>query len=140
MDSITVGEAMSKNIDTVPFAMPLFHLMEKFDQTHRHGFPVVDSMGELVGVVSIRDLDTAIAAGNLSRRTVGDIATKDLLVAYPSEPMGAALQRLSIREISRLPVVEAEGSRKLVGMVLRSDIIHAYNKALAKRGTQKTES
>ena len=140
MDSITVGEAMSKEIDTVPSTMPLFHLMEQFDQTHRHGFPVVDSMGELVGVVSIRDLDTAIAAGNLSRRTVGDIATKDLLVAYPSEPMGAALQRLSIREISRLPVVEAEGSRKLVGMVLRSDIIHAYNKALVKRGTQKTES
>jgi len=34
MDSITVGETMSKEIDTVPSTMPLFHLMEKFDQTH----------------------------------------------------------------------------------------------------------
>ncbi|MEK8017613.1 MAG: CBS domain-containing protein, partial [Candidatus Parabeggiatoa sp.] len=85
--------------------------------------------------VSIKDLDTAIAAGNLKGRTVADIATTDLLVAYPYEPMGAALQRLGIREISRLPVVEEEGSRKLIGIVLRTDIINAYNQALAKRAT-----
>jgi len=133
MDGITVGEAMSKHIDVVPLTLPLLDLMEKFDKTHRHGFPVVDELGELSGVVSIKDLDTAIAVGNLKGRTVADIATTDLLVAYPYEPMGAALQRLGIREISRLPVVEEEGSRKLVGIVLRTDIINAYNQALAKR-------
>jgi len=135
MDSITVGEAMSKQIEVVPLGLPLLDLMEKFDKTHRHGFPVLDEVGELTGVVSIKDLDTAIAAGNLKGRTVADIATTDLLVAYPYEPMGAALQRLGIREISRLPVVEEEGSRKLVGIVLRTDIINAYNQALAKRAT-----
>jgi CIC family chloride channel protein len=135
MDSITVGEAMSKQIEVVPLGLPLLDLMEKFDKTHRHGFPVLDEVGELAGVVSIKDLDTAIAAGNLKGRTVADIATTDLLVAYPYEPMGAALQRLGIREISRLPVVEEEGSRKLVGIVLRTDIINAYNQALAKRAT-----
>jgi len=143
MDGITVGEAMSQNVETVTLNMPVFNLMEKFDQSHRHGFPVVDKAGELVGVVSIKDLDTAIAAGNLSRRTVADIATtSDLLVAYPYEPMGAALQRLGVREISRLPVVEEEGSRKLVGIVLRTDIINAYHKALIKRKEikEKTES
>ena len=143
MDGITVSEAMSQNVETVTLNMPVFNLMEKFDQSHRHGFPVVDEAGELVGVVSIKDLDTAIAAGNLSRRTVADIATTSgLLVAYPYEPMGAALQRLGVREISRLPVVEEEGSRKLVGIVLRTDIINAYHKALIKRQEikEKTES
>ena len=135
MDSITVGEAMSKQIEVVPLGLPLLDLMEKFDKTHRHGFPVLDEIGELAGVVSIKDLDTAIAAGNLKGRTVADIATTDLLVAYPYEPMGAALQRLGIREISRLPVVEEEGSRKLVGIVLRTDIINAYKQALSKRAT-----
>jgi chloride channel protein, CIC family len=135
MDSITVGEAMSKEIEVVPLHLPLLDLMEKFDKTHRHGFPVVDDLGELNGVVSIKDLDAAIAAGNLKGRTVADIATTDLLVAYPYEPMGAALQRLGVREISRLPVVEEEGSRKLVGIVLRTDIINAYNQALTKRAT-----
>lgn len=137
MEMMTVGEAMSTNVDTVPLSMPLYHLMEKFDQSHHNGFPVVNEAGELAAVVSIKDLDAAIAAGRLSGRTVAEIATNDVLVAYPYEPMGAALQRLGVREISRLPVVEEEGSRKLVGIVLRTDIINAYNKALDKR-TQNT--
>ena len=136
MDSIAVEDAMTKEVDTVPLAMPLLRLMEKFDQTHRHGFPVVDEGGELIGVVTLKDLDSAIAAGRLGGRTVADIATRDTLVAYPYEPMSAALERLGLREISRLPVVEEEGSRKLVGIVLRTDIINAYKQALAKRGKQ----
>ncbi|RKZ74499.1 MAG: Cl- channel voltage-gated family protein [Candidatus Parabeggiatoa sp. nov. 1] len=133
IESVTVGDVMNTHVEVVPLTMPLFHLMEQFDQTHRHGFPVANEAGELVGVVSIRDLDNAIAAGKLQGRTVADIATKDILVAYPFEPMGAALQRLGVRQISRLPVVEEEGSRKLVGIVLRADIIKAYTHALAKR-------
>jgi CIC family chloride channel protein len=124
---------MNTDVETVPLTMPLFQLMEKFDQSHRHGFPVVDEAGELAGVVSIKDLDAAIAAGRLSGRTVAEIATTDMLVAYPYEPMGAALQRLGVREISRLPVVKEEGSRQLVGIVRRTDIIKGYNDALAKR-------
>ncbi len=133
METMTVGEAMSTSIETVPITMSLFNLMEKFDQSHRHGFPAINEAGELVGIVSIKDLDAAIAAGKLSGRTVAEIATTDLLVAYPYEPMGAALQRLGVREISRLPVVEEEGSSKLVGIVLRTDIINAYNQALANK-------
>jgi CIC family chloride channel protein len=53
-------------------------------------------------------------------------------VAYPYEPMGAALQRLGVREISRLPVVKQEGSREIIGIVLRTDIINAYNHALVQ--------
>lgn len=135
MDSVTVGEAMSIDVDVVPLTMPLEQLVTKFEQTHRHGFPVVDETGELIGVVSIKDLDNAIV-GNIANRTVADIATTDVLVAYPYEPMGAALQRLGVRQISRLPVVEEEGSRKLVGIVLRADIIKAYHHALTKRAQQ----
>ena len=133
MDTVTVGEAMSQEVEVVPLTMPLPQLMDELNRTHRHGFPVVDEAGELVGVVSIKDLDNAIAAGTVQEKTVADIATTDVLVAYPYEPMGAALQRLGVRQISRLPVVKEEGSRKLIGIVLRTDIINAYHKALANR-------
>jgi CIC family chloride channel protein len=133
MDTVTVGEAMSRKVDVVPLTMPLPELMDELNRTRRHGFPVVDEAGELAGVVSIKDLDNAIAAGTLQEKTVADIATTDVLVAYPYEPMGAALQRLGVRQISRLPVVKEEGSRKLIGIVLRTDIINAYHKALANR-------
>jgi CIC family chloride channel protein len=134
MQGVTVGEAMTTDVDVVPSSMSLEELSDEFARTHHHGFPVVDSRGELAGVVSIRDLEQALAAGPIEGQTVVDIATaEDLILAHPHEPMWVALRRLGTRDLSRLPVVEEEGSRTLVGVVRRADIIRAYNQAIVKR-------
>jgi Trk K+ transport system NAD-binding subunit len=63
-----------------------------------------------------------------------DIATTEgLLLAYPDEPMWKALKRLGTRDVSRLPVLQEEGSRQLVGVIRRRDIVRAYNNAIVKR-------
>ncbi len=134
MQGVTVGEAMTTDVDVVPPDMPLEELADEFARTHHHGFPVVDDAGELIGVVGIQDLERALTAGPIEGKTVADIATTEsLLVAYPYEPMWRALRRLGARDVGRLPVVEQEGSRRLVGMVRRHDIIRAYNQAIAQR-------
>ena len=134
MQSITVREAMTTKVDTVPLDMSLDDLVDEFARSHHHGFPVVDEEGALAGVVSIQDLERAKAAGPIEGRSVSDIATREgLQVAYPYEPMWKALRRLGRRDLGRLPVVEEEGSRQLVGMVRRADIIRAYDQAMAAR-------
>jgi len=47
--------------------------------------------------------------------------------------MWKALRRLGRRDLGRLPVVAEEGSRQLVGVVRRADIIRAYDRAMAAR-------
>jgi Trk K+ transport system NAD-binding subunit len=47
--------------------------------------------------------------------------------------MWMALRRLGTRDISRLPVVEEPGSRHLLGVVRRQDIVRAYNFAIVRR-------
>jgi CIC family chloride channel protein len=134
MQGITVREAMTTEVDTVPLYMTLDELAGEFSRTHHHGFPVMDEAGELAGVVTIQDLDRAMASGTLESKTVADIAVQDdLLVAYPYEPMWKALRRLGRRGVGRLPVVEKEGSSRLVGVVRRVDIIRAYDQAIAAR-------
>ncbi len=54
-------------------------------------------------------------------------------MAFPDESMWAALRRLGTRDVSRLPVVEGPGSRKLLGAVRRGDIVRAYNFAIVRR-------
>jgi CIC family chloride channel protein len=134
MQSIVVRDAMSTDVDTVPLSMSLQELAEELARTHHHGFPVVDKEGLLAGVVSIQDLERAKMAGSIEEKTVGDIATRQgLLVAHPYEPMWKALRRLGRRGVGRLPVVEEEGSRRLVGVVRRADIVRAYDQAMAAR-------
>ncbi len=134
MQGVTVGEAMTTNVDVVYADMPLEELADAFAQTHHHGFPVLNGDDKLVGVVSIQDLDRALANGSLLGKTVADIATEDsLMIAYPDEPMWQALRRLGSRDLGRLPVVDRDGTGKLLGVVRRSDIIRAYNHAIIKR-------
>jgi CIC family chloride channel protein len=134
MQAVTVRDAMTTDVDTVPLSMSLDELAEEFARTHHHGFPIVDDAGELAGVVSIQDLERTQAAGPTAGKTVADIATREgLLVAYPYEPMWKALRRLGRRGVGRLPVVEQQGSRRLVGAVRRADIIRAYDQAIAAR-------
>ncbi len=141
MQGVTVGEAMTTEFERVPLDMPLDELADLFARTHRHGFPVVDKEGKLAGIIGIRDLEQALTSGPIHGKTVADIATtENLLVAYPYEPMWKALRRLGTRDLSRLPVVEKEGSRRLVGIVRRSDIIRAYNNAIVKRARQQHQA
>jgi CIC family chloride channel protein len=139
MQAVTVGEAMSVDLDVVNPDMHLDRLGDEFEASHHHGFPVVDAKGDLVGIVSIQDLERAMMARKSTKdMTVADIMTSDgLLVAYPYEPMWMALNRLAPRDVGRLPVVENEGSRKLVGAVRRADIIRAYNRAIIKRARKQ---
>ena len=134
MQGVKVGEIMTTDVHVVSPEMPLSSLAEVFLETHHHGFPVVGAEGNLVGVVTIQDFDKSLDEARIESHTVGDIATcDDLLVAYPDEPVWEALRRLSVRDVGRLPVLERDGSRHLVGIVRRNDIIQAYKVAIINR-------
>jgi CBS-domain-containing membrane protein len=88
-------------------------------------FPVVDDVGELVGIVSRGDL--LDAAGDASKLTqpLSAIAKADPVVATPDEPMIDALARLVAGDYALLPVVEKPGSRRIVGAFSRSNALRA---------------
>jgi CIC family chloride channel protein len=131
MQSVLVGEAMATDIQTVDTDLPLAELDRIFYETHHHGIPALDSEGNLFGIVTLQDLERAKERGPLDGWLVRDIATRSLLVTYPDEPVWTALKRLGIRDVGRLPVVERQNPKRLVGVIRRHDIIRAYNIALS---------
>jgi CIC family chloride channel protein len=134
MEGVTVAEAMSEKYETVSPEMPLAALVEAFDRTHHHGFPVVDADRVLVGIVTLTDLTRAMYQGGVDDRTVGDIATSErLLVAYPDETLATAVLRMGVRGVGRLPVVTRQAPSKYLGMLRRENIIRAYNRAITHR-------
>lgn len=144
LEAITVGEIMQTQVVTLRESDSLATAADVFMRTRHHGLPVVNDAGELVGIFTVQDLDRAqeneVGAGTGSALgaekktlTVGDACTRELLVAYPDETMGAALRRMSIRDVGRLPVVARDNPRKLLGVLRRTDLVRAYNIALTRR-------
>ena len=141
MQTITVGEAMSTEMDVVSPDLTLGELALEFERSHHHGFPVVDDQGSLVGVVTIQDLDRALESGAGDELTVREIATsQNLVTAYDDEPMWTALRSLGTRDVGRLPVVKRGAEQQLVGVVRRKDIIQAYNTAIIQRARHQSRS
>lgn len=135
MQSVTVGEIMSTNPDTVPVNATINELAQEFSRTHHHGLLVLDAQGKLWGIVTITDLDENTREERPRDVTVGEIGTPwpHLKVAYPDEPIGNALGRMAPRGLGRMPVVSRDDPYQLLGLIRRQDIVAAYNLALSRR-------
>ena len=143
LQSVTVGEVMTPDMETVSVDASIDKLAEIFTRTHRHGLLVLDKAGMLWGIVTISDLDGLLADGEPHTATAAAIGTTwpYLQIAYPDETMGDALTRMGARGIGRLPVVAHEDPYRLLGLIRSEDIIRAYDLALTRRThmQQRTE-
>jgi CIC family chloride channel protein len=134
LETITVMEAMHKDPSTLNEDDSLDKTAETLNKTRHHGMPVVDGNGLLVGILTIRDVENARSRG---AETAGDACTRNPALAFPDEPLNLALRRMSRSDVGRLPVVERNNPRRLVGILRRADIIHAYDIALTRRTTKR---
>ena len=133
LEGIDVGEVMETDMMTLRETDSLVAATDLFTRTRHHGLPVVNGLGELVGILTVQDIERAQAGTDGASRTVGDACTRDLLVAYPDESIGEALRRMSTRDVGRLPVVDRDHPRRLLGVLRRTDLVRAYDVALTRR-------
>lgn len=133
MEGITVEQAMHRNPKTVSESMPLNKLGKIFTREHVHGFPVLNDRSELVGIIALRDYEKARMREDFDSLKVGDVMSTNLIVAYPEETLWDVMRKFGVYDVSRLPVVDPENPKKLLGLVRRRDVIRAYNHALERR-------
>jgi len=98
---------------------------------HRVGaLLVVEGGGRLLGIVSERDTLNELNARpeDVDRRTVGDIMTRDLVVARPTDSVDYAMAVMTERRFRHLPIV-VDGA--LQGIVSIGDLVKAQLAATA---------
>ena len=96
------------------------------DTTHQ-GFPVLDGIGLLVGVVTRRDLLDPKHEGT---QRVRDVLTRPPVVVFEDSTLRDAADQMVVERVGRLPVVRREATRELVGIVSRSDLLAAHARRL----------
>ncbi len=132
LSMLTVGEVMQREVEPLQETDHLQAVLDRMARLRTHGLPVVNADGDLCGILTLEEVETAHARG-LPARTVGDICTRQLVVTYPDETLDVALRRMSERDVGRMPVVDRRAPRRLVGLLRRVDVIRAYNIAVARR-------
>jgi len=94
----------------------------------RH-IPVVDDKGNLVGLLSARDVLSGLARGKQKVR-VGDCMTRQVITVAPEMPVPTAIDLLLENQFGSLPVVGSDGH--LMGIVTETDFLRAARQLLAE--------
>lgn len=142
MRQLLVRDLMTSEVETVHPDSTLAELLDLLQERNIRHVPVVDDEGELVGLVTQRDLlrRSLAARGDLpftvrrevaAHRTVDEFMTAAPVTVDPDAPVGEAAELILDNKLGCLPVVEGP---HLVGIITESDFVaHVLEGVLAAR-------
>jgi H+/Cl- antiporter ClcA len=125
-----VGEIMAAPAESLAGSMTVAEAIAYFgsgEERHK-SYPVVDAEGQLLGLVSRGDVLRWSRQGGRDAELLADVC-QDVSTAFPDDTAGALADRMSEGRFSRVPVI-ARGSRKLVGIVTRRELLRVRSLAL----------
>ena len=138
LKSMHVKEIMSHRVETIPEGCALVTMTDIIAKSKYNSFPVLDADNKLAGILSFNDYSEAIFDEDLKHLIVArDLATSDVVTVSTNDNLYTALEKISRKDYTTLPVVSENDSGQLVGIISRRDIIGAYDKAVLKKSLFK---
>ena len=128
-----VRDVMDQDAPTVLASMKLLEFSDRIADgdarlSRRQGSLIVDRRNQLVGIITRGDIVRALRKKQSTEMTVAEAGSLELTVAFPDEPLHAALTKMLNRNVGRLPVVERNNQTKVVGYLGRAAILSARMK------------
>ena len=132
--SIPVKGAMNPQVETIQQNLTLGKLAERISKSKYNSFPVVDENGRLSGILSFLDYHDVAYDKDLEDLVVAkELATPNVVTISIDDNLYHALEKITSKDFSILPVVSPDDPQKLLGILTRRDIMGAYDKAVIKK-------
>lgn len=134
MSQTLVSDLMSSPVRTIRGDASLSDLADLFDRFDVRHVPVVDRDGDLIGLVSDRDLlrnvltdqaDVPLSVRNasLEETRVESVMTGEVVTLEPNEPVQRAARAMLDNKFGCIPVTEGN---RLVGIITPSDFLRLF--------------
>jgi CIC family chloride channel protein len=131
LDRVSVSDAATRDVITLNENTALTDVIDWLSTrgpgTTHQGFPVVTDDGDLVGVVTRRDL---LDPASDETRPIRDLVTRPAAVAFEENTLREAADHMVHEKVGRLPVVARSAPRRVTGIISRSDLLDAHQRRL----------
>ena len=137
-----VGDRMSRPVITIHPEFPIQEALYRMRRENVRRFPVVDDRGQLVGIVSEKDLleakpsdVTSLSVYELNyllnKITVDEIMTGNVITVEEDTPIEEAARIMADNKIGGLPVVSKS---KVVGIITETDLFKIFLELMGAHG------
>ncbi|MDM7276003.1 MAG: CBS domain-containing protein [Thermoprotei archaeon] len=133
LESLKLEDVMSRNPIAVRIHDRVNSIWRLMREYRYAGLPVVDDRGVLVGIITQYDLlrkgysriHLEAARGHAKSPKVSNVMTRPCTYLYPWSTLLEASEIMVSRNIGRIPVVDSEKNKHLIGIVDREDAVRA---------------
>jgi CIC family chloride channel protein len=134
----TVGDLMRAPVPPMRETATLQEIADRFLTSSNNFLPIVDSKYQLIGMVALQDLKEYLNAG----AEMGVVIAYDVMRPAPAcvTPNQLLLDTLPIMlasEQRNVPVVNSLSENRLVGAVVRAEVLGLLSEAIAARSQNK---
>jgi chloride channel protein, CIC family len=137
LEGMFVRDAMPHAIQpiTIQFDAPLAEILDTVANSQRYVFPVLDTRGEMQGVILFDDIRLFFTERNLPHQAVvaEDLLTPNLVTVDPDEDLMSTLKKFRETEQVELVIVEHDNPRRVVGILSRRDVLSTYQDRVQRR-------
>jgi len=94
----------------------------KLVEHDRGSLPVCNDKGELIGIITERDIVRKYLARSdtLAKIKIQDVMSKDVVIGHPEDDLDYAISAMKQKRIRHLPIVD---NRKVMGMISMRDLL-----------------
>jgi len=133
LEALKASDLMREDTETLLPSTSFSEIVDRFLSTRRHRLFVVDENGQLLGRLSLHEIKHALAdAAHLSTVVAYDLTLPVDTFLRKSDTLKRAGEMFAVSDFERLPVVE-DGSRKLLGVLAKRDLLALYAQELLGR-------
>ena len=129
LEGSVVGARMRAPVSTIAAEDTVADVRRWLDSgvpgSSHQGFPVVGEGGELVGVITRRDLGPAAGP-----ELVKDLIKREAVTVNEGQSLRAAADLMVVHGVGRLPVVSSADPHAIIGIITRSDLLRAHESRL----------
>jgi CIC family chloride channel protein len=105
----------------------LERVIDDLSRSSYHALPVADAQDHLLGIVNFEEVHQAARATYLGSLVVAaDLMRAEIVPLHPDDTVDRALELFVENDLLALPVVQDDATRRLIGLVKRSDIAQTY--------------
>jgi len=134
LSSMPVKNVMYHTVEIVPESLHLKKFAEKLPKSRSNNFVVVNDNEQITGVLTFLDYYDNLFNGKIDdRMMVKDIMTSDVVTVSIEDDLATAMEKITAKDFSILPVVSPDDPLKMLGILTRRDILEAYDQAVLKK-------